>query len=90
MIIFPEWGRKRLVPTKSAQNEMDFLGFDLWEVANMLENGQDCGRRRKEGVCEVCFDRGNKTIRIVCAESLQYSTKEVVWLVTHVGIHARR
>ncbi|MBI5036792.1 hypothetical protein HZC09_05615 [Candidatus Micrarchaeota archaeon] len=51
----------------------------------VLEEGRDFpGKKRKSGVAERCLGRKDGSIKVVAAESLQYSTNEWVWIVIHV------
>lgn len=84
MFNFPSWNGKPLIPSRTAQREMDVEGLDLNLLSSMLERARPSGRRRKRGVVEVVCSRGVRAYKIVLAESMQYSTRNLVWLVVHV------
>ena len=47
-----EWKGRVLVPTKSAYYELLNLGFDLYDVLTILEEGKRCEeKQKKEGYC---------------------------------------
>lgn len=71
--------------TRSAYYELLHLRLSLEDVLAVLEEGRDFpGKKRKSGVAERCLGRKDGSIKVVAAESLQYSTNEWVWIVIHV------
>ena len=43
-----EWKGRALVPTKSAYHELLNLGFDLYDVLTILEEGKRCERSKRK------------------------------------------
>ncbi|MBI5225440.1 hypothetical protein HY989_06235 [Candidatus Micrarchaeota archaeon] len=82
--IYPRWNGKVLIPTRSAQEEMDFEGFDLRQIAESLDMAIPCGKHRKEGIFELCFEKNRRKFKIVIAESFGYFRKEQIYLIIHV------
>jgi hypothetical protein len=47
------------------------LGFDLYDVLDILENGRNCARsRRQEGTFEKCLKRKGRTYKAVVVRSM--------------------
>jgi len=79
------WRGMRLEVSKSAYRELLQLAMSLEDVVEVLEYGHAFpGKKRKPEVHERCLDRKGGSIKVVVAESFQYSTKECVWIVVHV------
>ena len=77
---------KRLVPTRSAYQELEQLGLDLYEATEILEQGYDCQRsKRKAGKIERCLRKGSKVYRIVIADGEfcypDGSIENVYWII---------
>jgi hypothetical protein len=67
--LFPKYRGKRLMLTKRGMMELLHLGLDLWDAADILNNGYDCSAsRRKKNKIEKCHNIGRKVIRIVAVE----------------------
>ncbi len=79
----------RIEVTLSASRELLHEDLDLDDVAEILEQGYDCGTgKRKEGVIERCMVRGVKVIKVVVAKtSVVYPDgfQEEVWRLIHAG-----
>lgn len=72
-------------------NEMTKLGFDGWDVLEILKEGYDCSAsRRREGILERCMDKGRKTVKVVTVKSYNWSLESDVWVITHVGRFTRK
>lgn len=68
-------------------NELFKFGYDLFDVLDILDQGYDCPKsKRAKNIIEKCFDKSGKTIRVVIAESYNFSTDNEVWVITHFGI----
>ena len=85
-MIYPKYRRKMLLPTRSAYIELEKLSLDLFNVQEVLEDGYDCHRsKREKGKIEKCLKTGKKAIRIVIAEGdFQYPDGKVVkvyWVI---------
>lgn len=87
----PTWKGLPLKATKSAYHELEELGMDLSDAVEILEQGYDCLRsKRQEGVYERCLDIGDKTVKIVVGRCVERFTNEERWSVIHVGEFTRR
>ncbi len=79
----------RIEVTLAAGRESVSENIDLNDIAEILENGYDCGTgKRKEGTVERCLRRGNKVFKAVVVQtSVRYSDgfQEDVWRLIHVG-----
>jgi len=82
--LHPKWNGRMLIPSIAADREMAQEGLSLQEVAGRLETADKCGKRRKEGILELCFQKGNRRFKIVLAESFRYSDGEIVFLIIHL------
>ena len=78
------WRGRRLVPSLSAQEEIDKEGLDLRGLAELLQDANQSPKRRRSGVSEYLTRRGRKSYKIVLAESMQRWSGEEVFLVIHV------
>ncbi len=79
-----EWKSRQLVPTRAAYYELMDLGFDLWDVLEILEMGERCGeKKRKEGTVEACLKKGKKIYKVVVVESKYLGGP--AWRIIHVG-----
>lgn len=59
--------------------------MDLFDVKDILENGEDSPRKRKEGTIERWKITGNKTYEVVVVKDYNDFFKQDVWLITHIG-----
>lgn len=85
--MFPEWGGKELKPSGAAFRELLKHNMDLYDVLDILENGYDCQRsKREKGTIEKCMKKGKKIRKVVVVDSLQYYDDTEVWLITHIGV----
>lgn len=88
MNIFPLYERSPIIPSVSAQREMDEIGIDLFLVKKVLEKGYDCQRSRRErNIRERCIHWKGKELRVVVA-LVSWKGKSF-WRVTHVGKAAK-
>ena len=79
------WRGRRIVPTNAAYRELHNLGISLADVVRVLEEGYAPeGRKRKQGIIEMCLRQGDEVTKVVVAESLEGWSGEIVWLVVHV------
>lgn len=91
---YPKYKGIPIIPVQSKRggknvlDEMARLGLDLFDVARILEEGYETHRKRREGVIEKCFNKGNKAIEVVVQKS--YCFEEEVWEVIHVGSFTKR
>lgn len=79
----------RLFPATAAMREMIQEGKDLYFVLKILEQGYDLGTKRSEDVIERCWDRGNKTYKVVVVKDYHNITKEYVYVIIHFGKYGR-
>ncbi len=79
----------RLIPSKSAAEELLRYGLTIDDCKEILENGYEPRKRGKDTV-EKWMDSGNKTYNVVIVRSYNYFYKEEVYLITHVGRFTKR
>jgi len=72
--------------TKAAQREFYEYNLTLTKVLECLNHGVDSGEKRKEGITEKCIIHKKRILKIVVAESWDYSLKKIVWRVVHIGL----
>ncbi len=75
----------RLIPSKSASEELFKHGLMLCFCKEILENGYDAPRKRAKDTEERWLNRGSKTYNVVVVRSFNYLYNEEVWLIIHVG-----
>mgnify|MGYP001566325605 FL=1 len=56
-----------ILPTKTALNELGEIDIDLYKVIEILENGFEI-RKRKRNIIERGVRRGNKVINVVVVD----------------------
>ncbi|MEK6953799.1 MAG: hypothetical protein AABX01_02245 [Candidatus Micrarchaeota archaeon] len=83
------WKSLHVESTKHALAELEELNWDEEDLGQILHEGME-SRQRKEGVHEFELKKGGRIRKIVIAESFQYSTKEMIWAVIHVGEYSLR
>jgi len=79
----------RLIPSKSAAEELLEHGLTIEDCKNILQNGYE-PRKRGKNTVEKWMDSKNKTYNVVIVKSYNYSNKEEVYLITHVGRFTKR
>ncbi|MBI2655366.1 hypothetical protein HYX06_02995 [Candidatus Woesearchaeota archaeon] len=62
---------KPILPTKTALNELSEINVNLYEVPEILENGFEI-RKRKKNITERGIQRGNKVINVVVVDLGNY------------------
>lgn len=80
----------RIAVTDSAMRDLIKVEKTLYDVVDILENGYDAPRERKEGVVEKWLDKGNKTFNAVIAKDYDEIMKEECWVLIHFGRFSRR
>ena len=80
----------RIAPSMSATRELMKYGKTMFDVVDILEEGYDAPRKRKEGTIERWLDKGNKTYNVVIVRDYHETLKEEVWVLTHFGKFTRR
>ncbi len=80
----------RLFPSTAAMREMVEEGKDLDFILKVLEQGYNLGVKRKEGIIERCWDRGNKTYKVVIVKDYHNLNKEYVYVIIHFGKFGKR
>ena len=79
----------RLIPSKTAAEEMLKYGLMIGDCKHILEDGYDAPRKRAKETEEKWLDKGNKTYNVVVVKSFNFMYNEDVWLITHVGKFTR-
>ena len=80
----------RLIPSKSARNDMFNLGLTIEDCKKIVAYGYFAPKKRKKGVYEIWYSKGNKTYNIVIISSFNVDLKEDVYLIKHVGRFTRK
>lgn len=75
----------RLIPSKSASDELLKHGLMLQDCKEILESGYDAPRKRARDTEEKWLDRGTKTYNVVIVKSFNSMYNEDVWLIIHLG-----
>jgi hypothetical protein len=57
----------------------------MHEVVDILEEGYDAPRKRKEGTIERWMDKGTKTYNAVIAKDYDDIEREPCWRLIHFG-----
>ncbi len=80
----------QIMPSYAALRELMQEGRTLDDVFEILENGYDAPRKRKEGTIEKWLNKGNKTYNVVVLKDYNEMLKEEVWLLIHFGKFGRK
>ena len=80
----------RIAISHSAMQELMQEGKTIYDVVEILENGYDAPRKRKEGTIEKWLDKGKKTYNAVIAKDYHEILKEDCWVLIHFGKFTRR
>lgn len=78
------------MPSYSAMRELMDEGMTLLDVFDILEQGYDAPRKRKQGTIEKWRDKRNKTYNAVIVRDYNETLKEEVWVLIHFGKFGRR
>ena len=80
------------MPTYHATDHLYRLGMDLWDVAAILESGEDCEEGpRRSGIRERCSEWRGRRIRVVASrEPTGWVEGKDAWIVLAVKVLARR
>ena len=62
---------KPILPTKTAMNELSDIDVNLYDVPDILENGFEM-RKRKKNIIERGMQRGSKVVNVVVVEMDNY------------------
>ena len=62
----------------------------LFDVVEILGQGYDAPRKRKEGTIEKWMDKGNKTFNAVIVQDYNEVMMEDCWVLIHFGKFTRR
>ena len=80
----------RIAVSHSAMQELMQEGKTIYDVVEILEDGYDAPRKRKEGTIEKWLDKGKKTYNAVIAKDYHEILKEDCWVLIHFGKFTRR
>ena len=80
----------RIAISHSAMQELMQEGKTIYDVVEILENGYDAPRKRKQGTIEKWIDKGKKTYNAVIVKDYHEILKEDCWVLTHFGKFTRR
>lgn len=74
--------------TRKAYQEMAEFRMDFAGIVSVLNEGYDCGLRRREGIVERCAKRKHGTVKVV-VEKIVSESGIPYWRVRHVGVVGR-
>ena len=80
----------RIAISHSAMQELMQEGKTIYDVVDILENGYDAPRKRKQGTIEKWIDKGKKTYNAVIVQDYHEILKEDCWVLIHFGKFTRR
>ncbi len=75
--------------TREGYKEMESLGFGFSDALAVLEEGYNCGGKRRKDILERCTTRNGKTIKVV-VEKIISKSGIPYWRIRHVGILTKR
>ena len=62
---------KPIMPTRTAMDELSEIGLDLYKASEILDNGFQL-RKRKKNITERAIKRGNKIVNVVVVDMGNY------------------
>ncbi len=80
------WEGREVRYSASAYREMSRYGLGTHDILEVLENGEETGVKRAAGVKEKCLLKTEGLLKVVVAESFDYSSKQVAWVVIHLAL----
>ncbi|HLD18628.1 MAG TPA: hypothetical protein VJB90_01300 [Candidatus Nanoarchaeia archaeon] len=80
----------RIAISDSAMRELMHEGKTIYDVIEILEEGQDAPRKRKQGTIEKWLNKGKKTYNAVIVKDYHEILKEDCWVLIHFGKFSRR
>ena len=80
------WKGREVRYSTSAYHEMSRYNLGQHDILGVLELGMETVAKRTTGVVEKCLQKKQGLLKVVVAESFDYSSKQVVWTVIHVAI----
>ena len=80
----------RIAISHSAMQELMQEDKTIYDVVEILENGYDAPRKRKQGTIEKWLDKGKKTYNAVIVKDYHEILKEDCWVLIHFGKFSRR
>ena len=85
-----EYKGLRIAISHSAMQELMQEGKTIYDVVEILEEGYDAPRKRKQGTIEKWIDKGKKTYNAVIVKDYHEILKEDCWVLIHFGKFTRR
>ena len=79
----------RIAISHSAMQELMQEGKTIYYVVEILENGCEAPRKRKEGTIEKWLDKGKKTYNVVIVKDYHEILREDCWVLIHFGKFSR-
>jgi hypothetical protein len=80
----------RIAISHSAMQELMQEGKTIYDVVEILENGYNAPRKRKQGTIEKWLDKGKKTYNVVIVKDYHEILREDCWALIHFGKFSRR
>ena len=80
----------RIAISHSAMQELMQEDKTIYDVVEILENGYDAPRKRKQGTIEKWLDKGKNTYNAVIVKDYHEILKEDCWVLIHFGKFTRR
>ena len=74
----------KLIPSRSAVEELVKYGLMIEDCKDILENGYE-PKKRSKGTIEKWLNKRNKTYNVVVIRSYNFLYGEEVYLIKHIG-----
>lgn len=79
--VTPTWQGLPLISSNHALDKMIGLGMRLYDVAVLLEYGNECGDKRKDGTYEICERWRGKEIKIILTQDYSRWVEDMAWII---------
>ncbi len=89
-MLSPTYKGLRIAVSLSAARELMKHEKTMSDVVDVLENGYNAPRKRKEGTIEKWLDKGKKTYNAVVVKDYDNAMQEEVWVLIHFGKFSKR
>lgn len=80
----------RIAVSDSAMRELMQEGKTIYDVVEILEEGYDAPRKRKQGTIEKWLAKGKKIYNAIIVQDYHEILKEDCWVLIHFGKFTRR
>lgn len=86
----PKYEGLSIFISDSAMRELVKHKQTIYDVVQILEEGYNSSRKRKQGTIEKWLDKGDKTFNAVIIKDYHFTLKEECWVLIHFGKFTRR